>query len=125
MSNKYIKDGIHKKRKHEKCMVSSSSREEDIPKMSSNKEKIKEKPSPESKLKLRIKSYLNENNDKSYIDYNDMAKSLHDKFPEYTLFKFKVFKVAVEESFESILETFNKESESPKKETPKGQLILE
>ena len=125
MSNKYIKDGSHKKRKHEKCMVSSSSSEEDIPKMSSNKEKIKEKPSPESKLKLRIKSYLNENNDKSYIDYNDMAKSLHDKFPEYTLFKFKVFKVAVEESFNSILKAFNKEIESPKKETPKGQLISE
>ena len=106
-------------------MVSSSSREEDIPKISSNKEKITEKPSPESKLKLRIKKYLMENTDKEYIDYNDMAKSLHGKFPEYTLFKFKVFKVAVEESFESILETFNKESESPKKETPKGQLISE
>ena len=98
---------------------------EDIPKMSSNKEKINEKLSPESKLKLRIKSYLNENNDKSYINYNDMAKSLRNKFPEYTLFKFKVFKVAVEESFFSILEAFNKKSESPKKETPKGQVISE
>ena len=33
MSNKYIKDGSRKKRKHEKCMVSSSSSEEDIPKV--------------------------------------------------------------------------------------------
>ena len=99
--------------------------EEDIPKMSSNKEKINEKLSPERKMKLRIRNYLRENFDKEYINYNDMAKSLHAKYPEYTLIKFKVFKVVVEESFESILETVYKESESPKKEMPKGRLISE
>ena len=73
MSDKY-KGGSHKKRKHEKRMASSSSSEEDIPKIASKKEKIEEKrgpkgPSPESKMKLRIKSYLNENTDK-VIFYN-------------------------------------------------------
>ena len=87
--------------------------------MSSKKEKVKKMLSPETKLKLRIKHYLIKNNDREYIDCHDLAKSLHDKFPEYTLFKFRVFKNAVEESFESILEAFSKESESPKKEMPK------
>ena len=69
MSEKH-KSGSHKKRKHEKRMVSSSSSEEDIPKISSKKEKIEEKrptpkgPSPESKMKLRIKNYLNANTEK-------------------------------------------------------------
>ena len=64
--------------------------EEDIPKMSSNKEKINEKLFPESIMKLRIRNYLRENFDKEYINYKDMAKSLHAKFPEYTLIQFKV-----------------------------------
>merc|ERR1712037_1428 len=92
--------------------------------LQAKKEKIEEKrgpkgPSPESKMKLRIKSYLNENTDKAYIDYNDMAKSLHDKFPEYKRIKFKVFRVTVEDCFNKILTALNKESESPQKETPK------
>ena len=48
-----------------------------------------------------------------------MAKSLHDKFPEYKRIKFKAFKVTVEECFNKILEALNKQSESPEKETPK------
>ena len=55
----------------------------------------------------------------AYIDYNDMAKSLHDKFPEYKRIKFKAFKDQVEECFNRILEALNKQSESPEKETPK------
>ena len=74
MSDKHKESGSHKKRKHEKRMVSSSSSEEDIPKIASKKEKIEEKkgpkgPSPESKMKLRIKSYLNENTDKVILYY--------------------------------------------------------
>ena len=53
----------------------------------------------------------------AYIDYNDMAKSLHDKFPEYKRIKFKVFRVTVEDCFNKILTALNKESESPQKET--------
>jgi hypothetical protein len=48
-----------------------------------------------------------------------MAKSLHDKFPEYKRIKFKAFKDQVEECFNRILEALNKQSESPEKETPK------
>ena len=48
-----------------------------------------------------------------------MAKSLHDKFPEYKRIKFKAFKVTVEDCFNKILVALNKESESPEKETPK------
>ena len=48
-----------------------------------------------------------------------MAKSLHDKFPEYKRIKFKAFKVTVEECFNKILDALNKQSESPEKETPK------
>ena len=48
-----------------------------------------------------------------------MAKSLHDKFPEYKRVKFKVFRVTVEDCFNKILTALNKESESPQKETPK------
>ena len=47
-----------------------------------------------------------------------MAKSLHDKFPEYNRIKFKVFKVQVEECFNKILEAMQK-LDTPKKDTPK------
>jgi len=48
-----------------------------------------------------------------------MAKSLHDKFPEYKRIKFKAFRVTVEDCFNKILTALNKESDSPQKETPK------
>ena len=48
-----------------------------------------------------------------------MAKSLHDKFPEYKRIKFKQFKVQVEECFNKILEALQSESQEPKKEPPK------
>ena len=59
-----------KKRKHDRRAFSSSSSEDDGPRSSGKKEKADEKrggskgPSSESKMKLRIKSYLNENTDK-------------------------------------------------------------
>ena len=58
-----------KKRKHDRRAFSSSSSEDDGPRSSGKKEKADEKrgskgPSSESKMKLRIKSYLNANTDK-------------------------------------------------------------
>ena len=58
-----------KKRKHDRRAFSTSSSEDERPRSSSKKEKADEKsgskgPSSESKMKLRIKSYLNANTDK-------------------------------------------------------------
>ena len=55
-------------------------------------------------LKRRIREYLEKNNEKEYIDIDDMTKNLYRVFPEYKRQKFAVFKKKVNSTFQQIKE---------------------